>query len=71
MTPTIAGILLIGIGLILAGMATFAWPTLSRLPAHRLRSWLYGSAAARILAIIGGLLLAGVGAYLLVGGRGL
>lgn len=66
MTPLIAAIVLMVLGLLLAALVAFAWPTLSRLLVHRLRSHIFGSATARGMTIVGALLMAAIGLFLLI-----
>jgi type IV secretory pathway TrbD component len=66
MPPNLGAIVLLALGLLLALLATFAWPAFSKLPVHRLRSSLFGSQAARTMTIVAGLLIAAMGLFLLV-----
>ena len=66
MDPTHAGLLLLGLGLLVAGLAAFAWPHLSKLPTHRVRSRIFGARLARWMTIGSALAAALAGLWLVL-----
>jgi uncharacterized membrane protein YidH (DUF202 family) len=57
--------LIIG-GVAVAALGAFAWPLMSKLPTHAIRSKIFGERAARTMLIAAGLFIAAVGATMLV-----